>query len=206
MSGSVTVLVAQLRSGDPAVRDEAARQIWNKYFPQLLEIARRQISDRLRTREDEEDVLQTMYKSFCQRQERGDFTLEGRDDLWKLLVTMTLNKARKAAERHGRQARDYRREQAPPSDDDGAQQAFEHMDQAQPTPDEALLLNEALERRLRGLDAQRRTVALLKLEGYSNGEIASKCDVTERTIERWLERIREQWLPDDAEDAAEQDA
>ena len=55
-------------------------------------------------------MLQSMYASFCIRQQRGNFDLAGRDDLWKLLVTVTLRKARNAARRHRREARDYRRE------------------------------------------------------------------------------------------------
>ena len=38
-------------------------------------------------------MLQSMYKSFCIRQRRGEFDLAGRDALWSLLVTITLRKA-----------------------------------------------------------------------------------------------------------------
>ena len=76
----------------------------------LLDLARHHLDRRLRQREDEDDVLQSMYASFCLRQRRGNFDLSGRDDLWKLLVTVTLRKARNAARSHRREVRDYRRE------------------------------------------------------------------------------------------------
>ena len=38
-----------------------------------------------------------------------------------------------------------------------------------------------------------RSVALWKLEGYTNAEIAARLDCTVRTVERKLERIRAYW-------------
>ena len=110
-SGSVTRLIGELRSHDPAVRDVAARLIWQRYFHALLELARSNLDKRIRRRTDEEDVAQSMFKSFCLRQQKGEFDLAGRDDLWKLLVTITLRKARNAANAHRRRKRDVAREQ-----------------------------------------------------------------------------------------------
>ena len=119
-------------------------------FRDLLELARSNLDRRIRRREDEEDVVQSMYKSFCLRQQRGEFDLAGRDALWKLLVTITLRKARTAAKRQGRDKRDLAREQTLPIDDEtrSAHWVLEQMDAAGPSPAEAAVLNEALERRL----------------------------------------------------------
>ena len=59
--GSVTRLIGLLRSDDPGERDLAARLIWRRYFRELLELARSNLDRRIRRREDEEDVLQSMY-------------------------------------------------------------------------------------------------------------------------------------------------
>ena len=58
------------------------------------------------------------------------------------------------------------------------------------------MLNEALERRLgaRSGDPQLRQIALWRLEGYTNREIADRLDCTERSVERRLERIRSKWM------------
>src|SRR5215831_2707010 len=106
--GSVTQLVQQLRSKDPRLRDLAARLIWERYFRNLLDLARRHLDRRTRLREDEQDVVQSMYKSFCRQQERGDFQIPGRDALWGLLVHITVCKGRNAANRHRRGRRDVR--------------------------------------------------------------------------------------------------
>jgi len=203
--GSVTRLIEQLRSDDPRLREDAARRVWERYVPALLDLARHHLDRRLLHREDEEDVLQSMYASFCLRQQRGSFELFGRDDLWKLLVTVTLRKARNAARRHRQQTRDYRRECAHPANRslDASDGVLEELDASGPTPDDAAALNEALENRLRALgDPILRQIALRKLEGYTNKEIARELnDCTERTIERKLERIRARWARYD--DAAE---
>jgi len=194
--GSVTRLIQLLRSGDATERDLAARLIWERYFRDLLELARSNLNRRIRRREDEEDVLQSMYKSFCLRQQRGEFDLAGRDALWKLLVTITLRKARNAAKKQLRDKRDIAREQtiADSDESESAHWALEQMDAASPSPAEAAVLNEALERRLEALaDPELRQIALWRLEGYTNREIADRLDCTERSIERRLERIRSKW-------------
>jgi RNA polymerase sigma factor (sigma-70 family) len=195
--GSITGLIQLLRSEDPAERERAALMIWRRYFRDLLELARNNLNQRIRTREDEEDVVQSMYKSFCLRQQRGEFDLSGRDALWNLLVTITLRKARNTAKKHGRDRRDVAREQAIAGGDEAesAQWALEQMEASDPSPAEAAVLNEALERRLEALaDPELRRIALLRLEGYTNREIADRSDCTERSIERRLGRIRSKWM------------
>ena len=192
--GSVTRLIEQLRSGNAVLRDDAARRLWERYVPALLHLARRHLDKKLLHREDEDDVLQSMYASFCIRQQRGNFELAGRDDLWRLLVTVTLRKARNAARRHRQQTRDYRRERG---DGDSTRNGLplELFDSSEPTPGDAAAFNEELERRLRALgDPVLRRIALYKLEGYTNIEIGREMDnCTERTIERKLARIRTKW-------------
>jgi RNA polymerase sigma factor (sigma-70 family) len=197
--GSVTRLLHDLRHDDPAVRDRAAQLVWERYFRDLLALARNHLSRRIRRREDEYDVLQSMFRSFCRRQQRGDYALGGRDDLWGLLVTITLCKARNVALRHRCQRRDVGREQGAHSSTPGCAPealpwALEQMEAGEPNPAEAALLNETLELRLQRLaDPELRQLALRKLEGYTNQELAALFDCTERTIERKLERIRARW-------------
>jgi len=195
--GSVTRLIIDLRSDEPAVREVAARLVWGRYFQELLVLARNHLSARIRCREDEEDVLQSMYKSFCIRQRRGDFDLANRDELWNLLVQITLRKARNTANRHIQGKRDVRREDAEAagrSGRDAPASILDQIDSDGPTPAEAALLNEALERRFGVLtDPALRQIAQWKLEGYTNQEIAEQLQCTKRTVERKIERIRAYW-------------
>jgi RNA polymerase sigma factor (sigma-70 family) len=190
--GSVTRLIIDLRSDDAKVREVAARLVWGRYLKELLRLARSQLSARIRSREDEEDVLQSMYKSFCIRQRKGDFDLGSRDQLWNLLVQITLRKARNTANRHLQAKRDILREDV--ATIHSPDSVLDEIDASGPSPAEAALLNEALERRIQMLgEPELREIALLKLEGYTNTEIAAQLDCTLRTVERKLERIRTYW-------------
>jgi DNA-directed RNA polymerase specialized sigma24 family protein len=195
--GSVTRLIIDLRSDEPRVREMAARLIWGRYFQELLLLARNHLSARIRCREDEEDVLQSMYKSFCIRQQRGDFDLANRDELWSLMVRITLGKARNTANRHVRGKRDVRREEGQTVDrrgQDSSVAILDEIDSDGPTPAEAALLNEALQRRFQMLkDPTLSHIAHRKLEGYTNSEIAQQLECTVRTVERKLDRIRAYW-------------
>lgn len=196
--GSVTLMIHQLRSDDPRQRDAAARVVWERYFHQLLGLARRQLGTHVRPRVDEDDVLQSVYQSVCRRQARGEFELFGRDDLWKLLVTVTLRKARNAGRWHTREKRDVRRE----AHDECGSHSTPMLDAApgfEPTADEAVALAEAFQQRLEMLqDDTLRVIALKKLEGFTNKEIAVGLGCAERSVERKLNLIRQYWEREDA--------
>ncbi len=65
---------------------------------------------------------------------------------------------------------------------------------AEPTPEVVATTTDEI-RRLFGLlpDESLRLVALLKMEGYTNDEIATSLDCALRSVERKLERIRNLW-------------
>jgi RNA polymerase sigma factor (sigma-70 family) len=203
-TGSVTILLDLLRSDNPRRADGAASDLWARYLSDLLSMARRQLSQRVRQREDEEDVVVDVFDTFCRRWKAGQFELDDRDDLWQLLVRITEHKAANAAKRHTRQRRDIRKEHAA-EDADGAASAaddlLERSGPPQPTELEASALVEAAERRLAVLDPSLRQIAIWRLEGFSNAEIAGKdkLDCAERTVERKLNRIREQWSKADGD-------
>jgi RNA polymerase sigma factor (sigma-70 family) len=194
--GSVTRWITRLQSDDTGDRNEAARLIWQRYFHALLALARDNLRPQIRRRENEEDVLQDMYSSFCRRQRRGEFDLADRDQLWGLLVRITLCKVRNTANKHRCQKRDVDRERAPQSGDEPGALGLDldGIKERGPGPHEAAVLNEALEQRLDARDdSELRSLALKKLEGWTNAEIAASIGRTERSVKRRLKRIRECW-------------
>jgi len=64
----------------------------------------------------------------------------------------------------------------------------------EPTPEFAVSVVENCECLINLLPENLRVVARLKLEGYTNEEIALKIGCVLRTVERRLERIREIWM------------
>jgi len=201
---SITHFLELLRSGSDSQAQKAAQAVWDRYSRQLLELARRHLESRARVREDEEDVLQDAYKSFVIRLQRGEYTIEDRFDLWRLLVRMTENKARNVIAKHRKLKRDYRREVLTKARDGGqsAPTVLELAQAIEPTPDDAAILAEEAARRLAMLPEDLRRLALRKLEGFTEQELAGAkmMDCSVRTVERKLRRIRAIW---EAADAAE---
>lgn len=194
---TITQLLGKLRSNDLQDRNDAATAIWKAYCGTLLSLACENLDRRLRRRIETDDIVQNTFKSFFLRQQQGQFDLADREDLLRLLMQMTLNKTRSAATREGRHRRNFRREQSVTGGDGDSESdtdwLFDRAKQGAPTPDEAMALAEEAERRLEQLPADLRQIALHKLEGYTNDEIARRQDCSKRRVERKLSVIRELW-------------
>ena len=64
----------------------------------------------------------------------------------------------------------------------------------EPTPEFAVEVADQCDRLVSKLsDTLLREIAILKMEGYTNDEIAGQLQTTTRTVERKLQRIREVW-------------
>src|SRR5262249_28101469 len=87
---SVSHWISLLQSGDP----HAVEPLWGRYFHRLMGLARVKLEGQPRRAADEEDVALSAFASFCRAAEAGCFPrLSDRDDLWRLLVTLTERKA-----------------------------------------------------------------------------------------------------------------
>src|SRR4051812_5069430 len=108
-------LMQRLRDGD----DQAAAAIFRRFSGRLMEMARQRLGDRLRGVVGPEDVLQSAFRSFFLRQADGRLDPRDWDELWALLVTLTLRKCGAQFDRFYAARRDVRREvAAAPSDED----------------------------------------------------------------------------------------
>jgi len=200
--GSVTRWLTRLEAGDA----EAVQPLWERYFEALVGLARRKLCAlrQPRTDVDEEDVALSAFHSFCQGAARGRFPrLDDRDNLWRLLVTITARKALDQVRRQARQKRGGGRvlvgsAQAGGEDDtDGA--GLEQVVGQEPTPQFAAMVADECRRLLAALDDEKlRQVALLRMEGYSDEEIAARVDCSLRTVSRKLALIRKAWLREGA--------
>ena len=198
--GSVTHWLGALKGGDAA----AAQRLWERYFDRLVRLARAKLGAMPRGAADEEDVALSAFHSFCQGAARGRFPrLDDRDNLWRLLVTITARKALDQVRRQARQKRGGGRvlvgsAQAGGEDDtDGA--GLDQVVGQEPTPQFAAMVADECRRLLAALgDETLRQVALLRMEGYSDEEIAARVDCSLRTVSRKLALIRKAWLREGA--------
>lgn len=192
--GSLTRYVHELRSPDSRMRDEAARIIWERFSPRLKNLVRRHLDNRILRREDEQDVLQSMFASFCHGQSTGKTAPASREELWKLLVRITMCKVVNTAHRHMADRRDIRRERGDGPDDSSdphfPKWMLDHVDRSQPSPQERVAVVEEVQRLLRLLPDPLRQIVVWKLEGFTNAEISCMIGRTVRSVEIKLQLIR----------------
>jgi DNA-directed RNA polymerase specialized sigma24 family protein len=191
--GSVTHWLELLPGGDP----EAVQKLWELYFHRLVRLARKRLRHAPRRVADEEDVALSAFDSFCRGAEQGRFPqLADRDDLWQLLVVLTARKARILIHHENRQKRGGGKvqDEAALAGEDEAEPPLEQVLGREPTPEFAAEVAEECRRLLECLgDAELRALALWKMEGYTNDEIARMLGCALRTVERRLKVIRTLW-------------
>ena len=192
VAGSITALVGHLQEGD----QEAARLLWKRYYPRMVALARQKLKGSPPRVADEEDAALSAFNCFCRRAEQGHFPdLKDRDGLWALLVVLTARKAADLLRNHHRQKRGAGQVHGDSAvrlaEDDSSPGGFDDLPSDDPTPEEAALLAEEVETLLARLhDPLLRQLAVWKLEGYTNAEIAARLDCSEPTVRRRLAIIR----------------
>lgn len=200
--GSVTRWIVGLKAGD----DAAAQPLWERYFARLVQLARAKLRATRRPGavEDEEDAALSAFNSFCAGAARGRFPLlSDRDDLWRLLVVITARKACAQVQRRTRRKRGgglnvYDESALPGSETDELPAGLDLMAGSEPTPEFAAMVAEEYRRLLDGLnDDGLRQVALDRMEGYTNDEIADRLGCARRTVARRLDLIRKIWTAED---------
>jgi DNA-directed RNA polymerase specialized sigma24 family protein len=186
---SVTHWIGQFQRGDAC----AVQKLWDRYFQRLVRLAREKLPRRLARVADEEDVALSAFQSLCRGVKSGRYPqLSDRNDLWRLLVVITAHKAIHLVRDQQRQKRGGPR----PADADRADEPTDlsQLIGKEPTPDFAAQVAETLQQLLERLDdAGLRPLAVWKMEGYTNEEIAVKLDCAVRTVERKLRLIRSTW-------------
>lgn len=184
---NVTRWIELVKAGDSS----AANQLWQHYSDRLVRAVRAKLYGRERAVSDEEDIVLSVFDSFYDAAQLGRFPdLADRDELWRLLMRMSARKVVDKRRSEGRKRRGGEF-QAFSLDADGERELFE-LTADEPSPEMVLMMEESVEQLFSHLGVgQLRDLAVAKLEGYSNAELAQRFACSERTIERRLHLIRE---------------
>jgi len=176
-------LVARCRTGD----QQAAQILFDRFVERLLTLARRRISQRLSSRVDAEDIVQSVFRTFFNRLKKDEFHIDEQDDLFKLLVRITVHKTLRQIAFHKAAKRDPSMEtfQGEHSQDQLAQVLDE-----EPSPQTIVAFMDHLEHFMTQLRPEDRQILELRLQGYSTDEIATQLGLYDRKIRRVLERVR----------------
>ncbi len=188
-SGSVTRWLESLRNGS----EEAAAKLWDLYFHRLVLLARKQLGQTPRAEYDEEDVALSAFKSIfaCVRRKGVSDDMD-REALWRFMATITLRKV------YDFIAYRQRKKRNPLANSGGSRIDLDHPEviqsliSQQPTPDLIAEFDDSFQEMLDSLiRPDLRQLVVLKLQGYTNQEIASELDRGLSTIER---KLLEAWL------------
>jgi DNA-directed RNA polymerase specialized sigma24 family protein len=195
-SHSVTLWLEQLKEGDR----QAVGPLWERYFSRLVRLARTWFPGTPAAAASAEDAALDAFASFCRRAEEDGFArLSDRDDLWQILVALAFRKRCNQIKHEGRKRRQpaggrVYAASALGKDDGEAVALVVDLLGREPEPAVVVGAAEECRRLLVGLgDEQLRQVALWKVEGFSNEEIAAKLGRAVPTVERKLSRIRRLW-------------
>jgi DNA-directed RNA polymerase specialized sigma24 family protein len=193
---AVTLWLDGIKAGDGT----DVQKLWDRYFRRLVRLAGAKLPAHCRRSFDEEDVALSAFQSFCDRAGRGQFPkLSDRDDLWRLLATITVRKAMDTMRHQTRQKRGGGNvlgesallvggDDADPAEGLGAVLGRE------PTAEDVVQFAEDCRRFLDRLeDPALRSVAVRRLEGQTTPEIAAAMAVSTKTVERKLKLIRAIW-------------
>ena len=182
-------LLDGLKDGD----QDACRIFWEHYGPLLEGVAQNQISQRLQRRVGADDVVQSACRTFFRRMSSGQFELPDSESLWRLMCTITVTKARRAARDQTRQKRGMNQEQYLDATDAEGASKHAQIESSGETPHDAIEVADQLETLLGRLSEEECNVLDLKLQQMTNDEIAEKIGCSERTVRRLVKKIQSQW-------------
>ena len=174
-------VMARLRAGD----SDAARAVFDRFARRLIGLARNRLDTKIRQKVDPEDVALSVYKSFFLRHAKGQFELANWDRLWALLTVIAVCKCIRLHKQFHTQKQNVDLEvslQPAGDDSDGGWEALAR----EPSPAEAAMLTETVERLLAELAGRDRAIVTLALQGYSAVEICEQLGRPERTVYRVL--------------------
>jgi DNA-directed RNA polymerase specialized sigma24 family protein len=194
----ITAWVRSLRQSDQT----AAYELWSSFRERLESLAKRELARLPRPHPfDEEDVALSAFYALCTQIQGGGFSkLANRRELWWLSILMTKRKAGDRIKHEMAEKRSSKDVRIGLSSGGIDQLAFDA-----PTPHQWVEMREQCERLLAILDDDElRFIAIWKLEGNTNDEIAERLNRTRQTVQRKLNLIRSIWsreLTADSSDA-----
>ena len=178
--GSVTKWMNALRDND----QEAAAHLWRRYFHRLHGLARKRLGDQGAAHDDAEDAALSAFRVFCQAFQEGRYAeLNDRDQFWALLAQVTVRKVNDHIKRETAQKRHRPGQEVP----------LDGVVGGSPPDVEAMMAEQCRELLDALQDPLLEQAALLKLDGFTNEEIAAQLDYSIRSVQYMLKSIRQRW-------------
>ena len=166
--------------------DAAAGVLYSRFTGQLLDLIQNRLAARLRSRIDPESVMHSALKSLLMRTSQGQFEFAEDGDVWRLLVTISLNKVRNRARDAQAAKRDVRREVSSNAIEFDAGLARSLA--SAPGDEATIVFADMIEALLKRLDPLNQEIVRLRLEGLNPEDIGVRLSepMTSRSVNRRL--------------------
>jgi RNA polymerase sigma-70 factor (ECF subfamily) len=161
---------------------KSAAELDRRYRQRLCRLVERELDRSFRSREDPEDVVQTVFRTYFRRAAAGQFRVTDSTDLWCLLAAITRHKILKRAEFHRAEKRNPQAEANP---------AGEWQGTAEPGPVDAAIAAELIDKMLSGLEPFAAQVFQLRIAGCTEKEIGEQLGCVRAKVRLSLRRIRD---------------
>lgn len=168
-------LLARYRGGDQA----AAALLHEKYVSKVTSLARQWMSEDLKPRVDADDVAQSVFRTFFRRVAGGQYDAPDQEELWRLLLTIALNKLRNSASYHRAAKRGVARTVN-----------FSAETESGEDNESEVIVKLLVEELLGRLGPAQRDLVRMRILGCSVDEIALASKRSKRTVERTLQEFR----------------
>jgi RNA polymerase sigma-70 factor (ECF subfamily) len=189
--GQLADFLKRIQAGD----EGAARELLQRFEPEVRLVVRRQLPRLLRSRFDSLDFLQSVWGSFFRRMRDAPTDFEDSRHLVAFLARAAKNKVIDEYRRAASLKNDMHREEPLWGDGRRPKEVADPID----SPSEVAQAHEVFDRLHSLLPEERRTILDLKAQGLSSKDIGDRLGVSERTVQRVLEELRRrmetEWEP-----------
>lgn len=188
--GSVSELIHKLNEPDSQYEHE----LWDRCIEELIRTAKRKLKGLPRRAVDEEDVAILAFNAFLSGQKEGRFKrLASREDLWQVLTMLAERNAIKlmrAGLAKKRGEGNVRGESVFANWDSIRQNGLDAVVEVRPEFTD-VFVNVVREMLGAATDKVSEAIALKRMEGYTNEEIATQMGISVATVERKFKFLRD---------------
>ncbi len=163
----------------------AAEQLYRRYSDRVRTLVCSKLSRGLSRRIEADDIVQSVFRRFFEAARQGRYLLPAAEELWDLLLVITLNRLRSEEQFHRAGKRDLRLTVGLDA------LAIQAKSGVEPTEALDTFLTLAVEEALGQLPTHYQEVVRLRMEGYEVAEIAGRSARSKRTVECMLQEVRD---------------
>lgn len=176
-------LVRYLRDG----QKEAAEELYHRYAKRLWRMVNQHFPRAFSSRFDPDDIVQSVFRVFYSRVQQNSYEVPKSGEIWSLLYVIAMNKLRHQITHHKAEKRNVFRTSLSPTEDHSL------LDLCENTQSSAML-RFVIEDYLANLSEDERAIIALRMNGHSVTEIATKTNRALRSVERILQKARQELM------------